>query len=222
MAESTPIRVLVADDHPIFRMGLIRLLETEPDITVVAEARDGREALELARELRPDVLLLDIAMPHCSGMEVLEDLRNRGPSLCTVVLSAALAPSDTVQALRLGAAGVMDKTASSDTLATCVRSVMTGRCWVGRDALELLVTAHADAPPPSREAQRRPFGLTGRELEVVAHVATGESNRDIAADLGLSEDTVKHHLSKIFDKTGQSSRVELALFAMRAGLVPNP
>lgn len=220
MPEGTPIRVLIADDHPIFRMGLRRLLDTEPDFEVVGEASDGRQALALTRSLQPDLLLLDLAMPEANGLDVLRELDVEGQRLRTVLLTASLEQSDTLLALRLGAAGVLLKTAATDLLFKCMRSVMAGEYWFGRDALRSAVDAFLRLQAPQPELRPKPFGLTARELEVVALVATGASNKDIASALSLSEETVKHHLSKIFDKTGQSSRVELALFAVQLGLLP--
>lgn len=220
MPDPTPVRVLIADDHPIFRMGLRRLLDTEPGFEVIGEASDGQQAVTLVRSLQPDLLLLDVAMPVTNGLEVLRQLGAETSRLRTVLLTASIDPSDTQLALRLGASGVLLKTSATDLIFKCMRSVMEGQYWFGRDALRSLVDAVLRSEQVQPAANTRPFGLTARELEVVALVATGASNRDIAHHLNLSEETVKHHLSKIFDKTGQSSRVELALFAVQLGLLP--
>lgn len=220
MSEPRPVRVLIADDHPIFRIGLRRLLESEPGFIVLAEAADGQEAVALTRAHRPDVLLLDVAMPIASGLDALLELSRELQGVRVVLLTAAIDPQDALRGLRLGASGVLLKTAAADQIFGCVRAVVAGQYWIGGDAFQSLVESlvkGAEAPP---EPPPRPFGLTARELDVVGLVATGASNKDIASQLGLSEETVKHHLSKIFDKTGQSSRVELALFATQVGLVP--
>ena len=221
MPSHSPIRVLIADDHPIFRAGLRRLLETEADFAVMGEATDGRQAVALARSLHADVLLLDVAMPGLSGLDVLRELGTEAGRLRTILLTASIDPSDMLLALRLGAAGVLLKTAATELLFECVRSVAKGEYWIGRDTVGSLVEALARLQAPPADPLR-PFGLTPRELEVMALVATGASNRDIAVQLHLSEETVKHHVTKIFEKTGQSSRVELALFAAHCGLLPPP
>ena len=210
---------MIADDHPIFRAGLRRLLETEDGFAVIGEAADGRQAVALARSLQPDVLLLDVAMPGLSGLDVLRELGTNSGHLRTILLTASIDPSDTILAMRRGAAGVLLKTAATELLFRCLRSVVAGEYWIGRDTVGSLVEALArlQAPPADRPPRR--FGLTARELEVMALVATGASNKAIAVQLHLSEETVKHHVTKIFEKTGQSSRVELALFATHCGLL---
>jgi two-component system nitrate/nitrite response regulator NarL len=219
MPSHPPIRVLIADDHTIFRAGLRKLLETQRDIVVIGEAADGRQAVTLARALHPGVLLLDVSMPILSGVDVLRELGHEAGKMRTILLTASIEPSDTMLALRLGAAGVLLKSAATELLFKCLRSVVAGEYWIGRDTVASLVEALARLQAPPAEPQR-PFGLTPRELEVTALVATGASNRDIAIQLHLSEETVKHHVTKIFEKTGQSSRVELALFAAHCGLLP--
>jgi two-component system nitrate/nitrite response regulator NarL len=218
MHRRSPVRVLVADDHPIFRAGLCKLLETDPDFTVVGEAGDGSDVLELVPSVRPDVLLLDVAMPGMTGLEVLRELVSDAHAPRTILLTASIDPSDMIAALRLGTAGVLLKSAATELLFKCLHAVLAGKYWVDRDA----VASPVDALPALERRSGsggRPFGLTARELEVLSLVATGASNKVIASELGLSEETVKHHMSKIFDKTGQSTRVELALFAAHSGLL---
>ena len=187
---------------------------------MIGEAADGREAVALVRSLHPDVLLLDIAMPGLNGLDALRALAPDVGRLRIILLTASIDPDDVMTALRLGAAGVLLKTAATELLFKCLRAVASGQYWIGRDTVASLVEALAQLQAPVAEARRRPFGLTPRELEVMALVATGASNRDIAVQLHLSEETVKHHVTKIFEKTGQSSRVELALFAAHCGLLP--
>ena len=207
-----PIRVLIADDHAMFRAGLRKLLEAEAGFEVVGEAENGVSATALTRTLAPDVLLLDFAMPGMSGVDVLRELSTEVGSTRTVVLTASIAPHEMTDVLQHGAAGVLMKTAATELLYECVRSVASGQYWVGRDTVGSIVEALA-ASHRSAKNGARPFGLTLRELEVVRLVGEGCSNREIGNRLRISEDTVKHHLSRIFDKTGTSSRVELALFA---------
>lgn len=212
-ADGSPqIRVLIADDHAMFRAGLRKLLEAEAGFEVVGEAENGLNAMALTRQLAPDVLLLDFAMPGMSGVDVLRELSTEVGATRTVVLTASIAPNEMTDVLQNGAAGVLMKTAATELLYECVRSVASGQYWVGRDTVGSIVEALA-ASRRSAKNGARPFGLTLRELEVVRLVGEGCSNREIGNRLRISEDTVKHHLSRIFDKTGTSSRVELALFA---------
>ena len=216
------IRVLIADDHPIFRQGLRTILEAEDGFVVVAEAADGNEAVRLARDFQPDVLLLDLAMPGVSGMEALAELAAAPTPVRTIMLTAAIEKAEIVKALQLGAAGVVLKSSPTDLLFKSIRSVMAGQHWIGREAVTDLVQALRTAASPSPapvKASRRRFGLTARELEITGAVVAGFRNREIAEKLSLSEDTVKHHLSNIFDKVGASNRLELALFAVEHRLL---
>jgi two-component system, NarL family, nitrate/nitrite response regulator NarL len=204
--------VLIADDHAMFRAGLRKLLEAEAGFEVVGEAENGVSATALTRKLAPDVLLLDFAMPGMSGLEVLRELAADVGTTRTVVLTASISPHEMTDVLQHGAAGVLMKTAATELLYEAVRSVASGQYWVGRDTVGSVVEALAASRRGVKQGAR-PFGLTLRELEVVHLVGEGCSNREIGTRLRISEDTVKHHLSRIFDKTGTSSRVELALFA---------
>lgn len=221
MAEAPPaVRILIADDHRIFRAGLKRLLEGEPGFTVVGEAADGDEAVRQVEQLRPDILLLDLAMPRTSGLEVLRELAGRGTLVRTILLAAAIDRTEIVKALQFGAWGAVLKESATDLLFKSIRSVMAGQCWVGRDSVADLVQALRESVPASPEgAVRSAFGLTPREREILSSVVTGCTNREIAQRFSLSEDTVKHHLSNIFDKVGASNRVELTLFAAHHGLL---
>jgi DNA-binding NarL/FixJ family response regulator len=184
---SQPIRLVIADDHPIFRDGLRRLLEAEPGLKVIGEACDGAEAVKLARQLKPDILLLDLAMPRHPGLE----------------------------ALQLGARGVVLKDSATQLLLKAIHTVMSGEYWVGRESVSNLVQYLRTLVQSSgEEARQKKFGLTPRELEIVSAVVAGYSNKEIAEYFRISEDTVKHHLSNIFDKLGVSTRLELALFAV--------
>jgi len=213
------LRVLIADDHAMFREGLRLLLEAESDLRVVGEACSGAEAIALTRKLTPDILLLDVAMPGQSGLDVARQLHEDGTSTRVLLLTAALARAEVPRALKLGVRGVVEKEAAIALLLKAIRAVQAGEYWVGREVIGDLVDAIGrPAPAPSRAAEKSPFGLTGRERELVALVATGCSNKVIAQKCSLSEDTVKHHLSNIYDKTGVSTRLELALFALQNNL----
>jgi DNA-binding NarL/FixJ family response regulator len=214
MREGAPsIRVAIADDHPIFRDGLKRLLESEPSFQVVAEGADGVDAIRLVREANPDVLLLDVAMPRMGGLETLSAL-SAGPTR-VILLTAALEPEQLLQAIRLGARGVVLKESATRKLIEGIQHVMEGKILIGSDLAEDLADAVRRASP---EPKPRPHGLTAREIEIVSAVSAGRSNREIAEKLSISLQTVKHHLTSVFDKTGVSTRLELALFAMRHGL----
>jgi two-component system, NarL family, nitrate/nitrite response regulator NarL len=218
---SQPIRIVIADDHPIFRDGLRRLLEAEPDLRVVGEACDGNEAVKLARQLRPDILLLDLAMPRQPGLEALREM-NSGTgsnSVRVILLTAAAEKKQIVEALQLGARGVVLKDSATQLLLKSIHTVMSGEYWVGRESVSNLVQYLRTLVQSSgEEARQKKFGLTPRELEIVSAVVAGYSNKEIAEYFKISEDTVKHHLSNIFDKLGVSTRLELALFAVNQGL----
>ena len=218
METSDRISVVIADDHPIFREGLQRLLQIEPDLEVIATAADGHEAVQLVMSATPDVLLLDPAMPRYPGLEVLRELRRRGSTAPPIVLTAAIDEAQSVEALRLGARGIVLKDTATSLLVKCIRLVMAGQFWVGREGVSTLVSALRHAPA-ARDDTSPPFGLTPRQLAIIRAVASGATNRQIAAQFGISEDTVKQHVTAAFDKCGVSSRVELALFAVHHKLI---
>lgn len=214
---TSPIRILVADDHPLFRDGLRRLLQSEPGFEVVGEASDGDELLPLVRKAKPDILLLDLSMPRRDGMTVLRELAAAKIPVRTLLLTAAIDQGQIVQALRLGAYGVILKESTTQRLFDSIRCVMAGQYWVGRESVSDLVKALRSAggsPEGSAGLRARDFGLTPRETEIVTLVVAGYSNPDIAQRCSISEQTVKHHVSNIFDKLGVSNRLELALFAV--------
>lgn len=224
MDKSTPtIRIVIADDHPIFRDGLRRLLELERDFRVVGEASDGAQAIELVGKLQPDILLLDLAMPNLPGLEALAELARGAAPVRTIMLTAAIERTQIVEALQLGARGIVLKDSATQLLMKAVRSVMAGQYWLGRESVSDLVAALRDLMPRGGEGvtQKR-FGLTPRELEVVSVIVAGYTNKDIAQKFAISEQTVKHHLTNIFDKLGVSNRLELALYAVNHRLTENP
>ena len=213
-----PVNIVIADDHTIFREGLRRLLETEPAFRVIGEAGDGGEAVQLVQQLKPDLLLLDMAMPAMSGLQVLDELSAGGTPVRTIVLTAAIESWQTAQVLQRGARGVLLKEASTALLFKCIQCVADGQYWVGREEVGNLVEYMRREVSATQEARER-LGLTGRELEIVSAIVAGLSNRDMASQFGISEQTVKHHLTRIYDKLGVSNRLELALYAIQRRLV---
>jgi two-component system, NarL family, nitrate/nitrite response regulator NarL len=217
---AAPIKVLIADDHPVVRVGLRNMLQSDGQMKVVAEAKDGAEALHMARTLRPDILLLDLAMPKMPGMDALRELTSETTNTRTIVLTGLIDKRQILEALQLGARGVVLKDAVVDHLSACVRAVMQGQYWLEGRPVQNLVQVLRDlaaqtAPPP-----RKTFGLTARELEVVGLITEGSTNKYIAQAFGISEETVKRHLTNIFNKLGVGNRLELALFALNHHLLP--
>lgn len=224
------IAIVIADDHGLFRAGLRGLLESESDLRVVGEAANGHQAVEVVDAQHPDVLLLDLCIAGRSGLDVLRALATpaRPPSRAprTIVLTAAIDDEHAIEALLLGAQGILLKDSAPMLLFKSVRAVANGQCWLGRERVAHLVrhlqttrnAAHESLEPPRRTA----FGLTPRERQIISAIVDGATNRDIAQRYSVSADTVKHHLTNIFDKCGVSTRLELALFAVHHRLVDTP
>lgn len=216
------ITVVVADDHPVVRIGVRNILQAQPDFEVVGEASDGQEALELIRQYAPSILLLDLAMPNLPGLETLRELTRQSARIKTVLLTGHIERKDLVEAMQLGARAVVLKETVASDLVACLHAVANGRFWLdGKPVVNLLKVLDdliaADSPVP-----RKTFGLTPRELEIVALIVQGGTNKDIATDCRITDETVKRHLKNIFDKAGVSSRLELAMFAVNHQLVVEP
>ena len=204
------ITVLIADDHPVVRQGLRVLLSLEDDIEVVGEVGDGAEAVDLAAALVPDVILLDLKLPVLDGLGVLADLRDRGLPSHTLVLTSVADQASVTVAMRAGAAGFLYKDVDPDALVRAVRSVHDGNTVLAPEAAGSLVRSRARAT-----AIGGLDALTAREREVLAQVAEGRSNREIARLLHMSEKTVKTHVSSVLAKLGVADRTQAALYAVR-------
>jgi two-component system nitrate/nitrite response regulator NarL len=213
------IRIVLADDHPVVRIGVRNMLSSNPGFEVVGEAADGDEAITQTLELEPDILLLDVQMPRLPGLEAMRAIMNGTPTVKIILLTSLISTQQIIEALQIGARGIVIKDALSDHLQTAVRTVVAGDYWIGGKRVVNLVSALHTLMQQAAVPQRKTYGLTPRELEVVGCIVEGCSNRDIAKQFSLSEETVKRHLSNIFDKTGVSTRLELALFAIAHTLV---
>jgi DNA-binding NarL/FixJ family response regulator len=205
------IRIVIADQQPIFRHGLRRLLETDPRLVIVCETHDGAGAAAI-RELRPDILLLGLNASGGRAVEMLREVAANGGEVRTIILADRLGAPDVAGALQLGACGVLPKDSTPDELFNSIHAVMAGRMWVGRGP-----TSNMGASLKKLKAARRQmkaFGLTQREIEIVKAVMAGcSSTKEIAARSSISQNTVKSHLTHIFNKMGVSNRVELVQFA---------
>ena len=210
------IRLVLADDHPIVLHGLQRLFERYPDLSVVAACADGASTIEAVRTLRPDILVLDLRMTGQSGLDVLRVLsRERLPGRA-ILLTAAVRDDEVVEAMQLGAMGIVLKDASPDTLIDCIRRVHNGEQWIERETVTRAFKTVLDRESASTEAEAT---LTRREIEIVRMVAKGLRNKAIAEQLAISEGTVKVHLHNIYQKFSVDGRLELVLCAQEKGLI---
>jgi two-component system nitrate/nitrite response regulator NarL len=211
------VRIVLADDHQMFRDAVRRLLDSEPDLVVVGEAGDGEEAVALTLQYEPDILLLDVAMPHANGMQVLKQIAAASKATRIIMVTGAVEENELRQALRLGARGFVLKESGAVQLLESIRVVHGGEYFVGRECMADLVSAvrsrgvATEGKVPIKKAD---FGLTTRERQIVSAVVNAYQNKEIAEKFAISEKTVKHHLTNIFNKVGVSNRLELALFAV--------
>jgi DNA-binding NarL/FixJ family response regulator len=210
------VRIVLADDHQMFRDALRRLLDAEPDLVVVGEAGDGEEAVALTLQHEPDILLLDVAMPHANGMEVLQQIAAASKTTRIIMVTGAVEESELRQALRLGARGFVLKESGAMQLLESIRVVHGGEYFVGRECMADLVSAvrSRGVAVDGKLPRKADFGLTARERQIVSAVVNAYQNKEIAEKFAISEKTVKHHLTNIFNKVGVSNRLELALFAV--------
>jgi two-component system, NarL family, nitrate/nitrite response regulator NarL len=224
-SEASKIRIVVADDHPIFRDGLCRLLALEPDFEVVAQAQDGRQVLDVLQQHEPDILLLDLKMPGLDGLATLQRLQNSKHKTRVIVLTASEDKNEFVQAMKLGTSGIVLKQSATDLLIKSIRKVNAGEIWLDSHTTAAVMRQFATgadetpagAPAASGRERERSL-LSQREREIVALVAQGFKNKEMAEKMFISEQTVKNHLHNIFDKLGVSDRLELALYAIHNNL----
>lgn len=206
-----PIRIVIADDRPISRDGLRWLIETQPGLLIVGETGNNSEASVLVRERQADVLLLDFPAAGQPALETLRQVGASGSSVRTIILAENINSPDVASALHLGARGVVVKDSAAEVLFKSIQSVIAGRYWIDSD--EVSDAAASLRRLDVQRRHRRAFGLTPRELAIVRAVVAGDTNQEIGHNLSITENTVKSHLTHIFNKLGASNRVELALFA---------
>jgi two-component system NarL family response regulator len=216
--ESPLVRVLVVDDHALFRHGLMQVLQTVPDIEVVAEAQDAPSAIELAAEWLPDLVLMDVHMPGMNGIEAARRIRTAQPGTRILMLTESEDEDDLYGAVRAGATGYLLKEVAIDEIADAIRSVASGQALVS-PMMTTKLLSQFNALSRRVEEEHDGRRLTPRELEVLRLVARGLSNKDIAAELVISENTVRNHVRNILEKLEVRSRVEAAMYAVREKLV---
>jgi DNA-binding NarL/FixJ family response regulator len=220
MRKEDAIRVLIVDDHALFRRGLLMVLEGEDDIEVVGEASDGDEAIARAEQVTPDVVLMDVRMPKSSGIEAAGIIKNALPSTKILMLTISDEEGDLYEAIKAGASGYLLKEISIEEVAGAVRSVHRGQSLISPAMASKLLTEFASMVK-RRDERSQVLGprLTERELEVLRHVAKGMNNRDIGTELFISENTVKNHVRNILEKLHLHSRMEAVIYAVREKLL---
>lgn len=212
------IRIMLVDDHTLFRRGLKALLSGEPSFTVVGEAGDAGEALRSVAELRPDVVLLDNHMPGVNGVDAIGAIREAAPAARVIVLTVSEDEEDLTRALTAGAAGYLLKTVESEVLADSIRRALAGEAVVSPELTHKLVRALRAASSPAGSSAQPADTLSPREREILRAIAAGASNKEIARLLGIAETTVKVHVQHILRKLNLASRVQAAVYAVEQGL----
>jgi DNA-binding NarL/FixJ family response regulator len=220
--ELDPIRIVIADEHHIFRRDLRRSLESEPGLQILGEASDAHGAVQLARQSKPDILLVDFALSQRFELKALNEATSHLPPVRVVVTLTAIEKTHLVEAFRLGAHGVVLKGSTAPVLLNSIRSVMAGQYWLG-DSVGVLVEALRESLAHGNGAKSpKDYGLTRREVDIITKIASGRSNKEVGEEFAISERTVKHHLTNIFSKVGVSSRLQLALFAVNQHFMSSP
>src|SRR5262245_5703640 len=210
------IRVVLVDDHPIVLQGLQQLFERQPDFSVVAACSNADTALQAVRAQRPDVLILDLRMPGRNGLELLRAMKDEKLDCRSVLLTAVISDSEVVEAMKLGATGLVLKESPPDTLLKCVRRVNRGEQWIDQETVTRAFQMVVGREAAEREVSQT---LTPREIEIVKMIAEGLRNRAVADRLGISEGTVKVHLHNIYEKLALDGRLELMLYAQQKQLI---
>ena len=214
------IRIAIADDHTIFRDGLCKLLSLETDFEVCAEAKDGIEVLEVLRQSEPDILLLDLKMPGLDGIATVQRIQNQKLKTKIIVLTASDDEGEYVQAMKYGTSGIVLKQTATELLIKSIRKVYQGEIWLDAKTIAAVMRQFAAPGEVGGPREREKPRLSNREREIVALVAQGFKNKEIAERMFISEQTVKNHLHNIFDKLGVSDRLELALYAIHRNIRP--
>jgi two-component system, NarL family, nitrate/nitrite response regulator NarL len=216
----TEVRILLAGHNGLFREGLKTLLEEQPGYSVIGEALDGKDVLRLAETIKPDILILELELFDKSSHEVLHSLRNSQQKIKIVLLLADIKNEQAAEAFNSGTRGIILKESATTSLFGCINAVMEGQYWIpGKGKSDLPVLQKNPHPSPGAKTPPAKFGLTKREMQILGLAVAGRTNRDIAKRIAISEQTVKHHLTNIFDKVGVYNRLELALFAIHHGLI---
>ena len=217
--EEHRIRVVIADGHRLFREGIGRILRDEKGIEIVGEAVNGLQTINVVNDLKPDVVLLDIRMPEMDGIQVISPIRQKSPNTKALMLTATMDEAKIFKSLKAGAKGYLSKDASVSDLTKAIKAVHRGELWIERKLMSRFFDQEAIADSKGANAHgKTKEGLTPREQEVLRHLATGRSNKEIAQDLFISEKTVKTHLNSIFRKLKVTRRLQAILYAISKGL----
>jgi two-component system nitrate/nitrite response regulator NarL len=215
------IKILIADSHPLIRVGVRDVLQANARMRIVGEVEDGDETITETLDLQPDILLLDLTLPRLPGLEAMRAIMSGWPQIKILLLSRQIRAQHIIEALQIGARGIVLHERLTSDLQSAIACVSTGGYWLGEQRVDGLVNSLHQLVREQASPDQKNYALTRREVEVLRLIVDGCSNREIATTFGLSEETVKRHLSNIFDKVGVSTRLELALFALANHLV-NP
>ncbi len=218
MKREGKLRVMLADDHSVVRNGLRAIVNSERDMEVVGEAEDGSEVLDRAMELQPDVILMDITMPGLGGLEATRMVKNAMPEVKVLILTIHESEECLYHALNIGADGYLTKAAHESELVLAIRALSGGKCYIDPSLASLLVNAFVAAGPARGDPDRYNM-LTDREKEMLPLIASGNTNKDIAGALQLSEHTVHNHRAHLMEKLGMHDRVQLLMYAIRRGII---